>query len=336
MARNKKKPGGYQRDKLPIEQTGFYPYLREYLEYRLIQNYAIESNRRHDSTLRKFILWSDERGLDDPRAITKPILERYKKHLYYARKKNGEPLSFNSQAVQLSCIKGFFKWLTRQNHLLYNPASEIELPRRPQQLPRSLLSLEDVQDLMNTADVETVEGTRDRAIMELLYSSGLRRQECANLKLQDLDLKQQTVFIRDGKGGKDRLLPVGDCACQWLRKYLDDSRGELVLAQDDYALFITDYGDDYSGDGIGRLVKRAMKKAEIDKAGSAHLFRHAMATHMLENGADIRYIQVMLGHSSLRSTQVYTHVSVEKLRAIHQATHPAKSKKLDEEPDPSV
>ena len=325
MAKSKRKPGGYQRAKLTVEHTGFYPYLKDYLEYRLIQNYSAETNRRHDSNIRKFIVWCDERGLDDPRAITKPILERYKKHLYYSRKSNGEPLSFNAQATMLGSLKAFFKWLTQHNYLLYNPASELETPRRPQQLPRYLLSEEDISDLFNSADVTTAEGIRDRAVMELLYSCGLRRQECANLQLQDIDVKRQTVFIREGKGGKDRLLPMGDSAARWLMKYLEDARPELLTGQDSYAVFISDYGEAYGGEGIGRLIKRAMKKAGIDKEGSAHLLRHAMATHMLENGADIRFIQTMLGHSDLKSTQIYTRVSVEKLREVHRATHPSES-----------
>lgn len=263
------------------------------------------------------------------RSITKPILERYKKHLYYSRKSNGEPLSFNGQSTLLSSIKTFFKWLTQQNYLLYNPASELQLPRKPTQLPRYLLSLEETQDLLNSADVQTVGGIRDRAVMELLYSCGLRRQECANLQLQDVDLKRQSVFVREGKGGKDRLLPIGDSATAWLIKYLEDARPELMIGLDDYALFISDYGEPYQGSGIGRLVKRAMKKAGIEKEGSAHLFRHAMATHMLENGADIRFIQAMLGHSDLKSTQVYTRVSIEKLREIHKATHPSRVAKKE-------
>lgn len=324
MTRNKRKPGGYQRDKLPVEHTAFYPYLCDYLESRLIHNYSHETNRRHDSNIRKFIVWCDERHLDDPRSITKPILERYKKHLYYSRKSNGEPMSFNGQATILTSLKTFFKWLTQNNYLLYNPASELQLPRKPQQLPRYLLSLDEVRDIFNAADTQTASGIRDRAVLELLYSCGLRRQECANLQLQDIDVKQQSVFVREGKGGKDRLLPIGDSALNWLIKYLEDARPELVTMRDEYTVFISDYGEAYQGAGIGRLVKRAMKKVGIEKTGSAHLLRHAMATHMLENGADIRFIQAMLGHSDLKSTQVYTRVSIEKLRKIHRATHPAK------------
>ena len=160
--------------------------------------------------------------------------------------------------------------------------------------------------------------------MELLYSCGLRRNECASLRLIDFDPKRATVFIHEGKGKKDRLLPVGELACLWLNRYLRESRPELVTASAQDALFISNYGEAYNADCLGRIVKSHMKKAGIEAEGAAHLLRHAMATHMLENGADIRFIQTMLGHADLRATQVYTQVSVEKLREIHRATHPAK------------
>ena len=324
MSKRRSKPKGYQKEKLPVEHTQFYPYLRDYLEARLINNCSEAVNQRYDSSIRQFIVWCDERGIEDPRSVTKPMLERYKKHLFYTRKSNGDPLSFNAQATMLTSIKSFFKWLTQNNYLLYNPASELPIPKRPKRLPRSLLSQEDMKDLLNTPDVQTVEGIRDRAVLELLYSCGIRRQECADLFLQDVNVKSQTVLIREGKGDKDRLLPIGDSANTWLIKYLEEARPELLVELDDYHLFISDYGEGYQGKNIGDLVKRTMKKAGIEKEGSAHLIRHAMATHMLDNGADIRFIQSMLGHSDLKSTQIYTQVSIEKLREIHRATHPVK------------
>ncbi len=324
VGKNKQKPGGYRKPKVAVEHTGFYPYLQRFIEQRQINNYSKETLRRQDSTLRKFIAWCDERGLSDPREVTLPILTRYKKHLYYQRKANGDPLSFNAQASMLSTLKIFFSWLTKHSYLLYNPAADLELPRRPKQLPRSLLSVEDIQTLLNAPDVTTVEGLRDRAVMEVLYSCGLRRQETGGLKLHDVNLKQGVLMVRSGKGNKDRMLPIGESAWRWLAKYLLDGRAELITGQDDGTLFISDYGEPMNGEAIGRLVKRTMKKTGLQVAGSAHLFRHAMATHMLENGADIRFIQAMLGHEDLRSTQVYTQVSVEKLREIHKATHPAK------------
>ena len=322
MARRKPGGQGSGRDKLPIEHSAFYPYLQRYLEHLKIINRSEQTGARYDSNLRQFILWCDEREIEDPRAVTKPILERFQKHLYYSRKENGDPLSFSSQKTKLSSLKAWFKWLTRENHLLYNPASELVMPKTPERLPRYILSMEDIHNLMNSVDLETDGGIRDRAILELLYSSGLRRSECASLTVADIDLKRQTVFIREGKGGKDRLIPMGDDAAKWLNKYLEDVRPAMVTGQAGYTLFIDNYGGAYNADCMGRLVKTYLKKAEIEVEGAAHLLRHAMATHMLENGADLRYIQSMLGHSDTRATEIYTRVSVEKLREIHKATHP--------------
>ncbi|MEJ2426099.1 MAG: tyrosine-type recombinase/integrase, partial [Candidatus Thiodiazotropha sp.] len=153
----------------------------------------------------------------------------------------------------------------------------------------------------------------------------------ANLKPYDVDLKRGILAIRGGKGNKDRNLPLGGTAQAWLERYLDEARDELTSPLDDDHLVITDYGEPFDGGHLGRLVKGYLKQAGIEVIGSCHLFRHAMATHMLENGADIRFIQAMLGHGDISSTQVYTRVSVEKLRAVHAATHPRGLKREKED-----
>lgn len=326
MALRKKQHDHRWNKKIPIEHTGFYPYLQRYLESLQIKNYAQDTYVRHDGNVRRFAAWCEERHLNDPQSITKPILERYQKHLYYYRKPNGEPLSFTSQQAMLSALKSFFKWLTQQNYLLYNPASELELPRAIKKLPRTILTQDDIETLLNKPDITQADGFRDRVIMELFYSTGLRRTELANLKVYDVDLKRSVLIIRSGKGNKDRILPIGERAQTWLTKYLDDIRDQLTSPKDDDRLFITDYGEPFNGGHLGRLVKRYMKQASINVTGSCHLFRHACATHMLENGADIRFIQALLGHEDLTSTEIYTHVSIEKLREVHKATHPARLK----------
>jgi integrase/recombinase XerD len=237
----------------------------------------------------------------------------------------------------LSSLKSFFKWLTEENYLLYNPASELKLPKPPKKLPRTILSEDVMTDLMNQPDITTPDGLRDRTLLEVLYSCGLRRTELANLKIYDIDLKRSVLSVREGKGGKDRLLPLGERTLSWLTIYLHDVRDQLAGPLDDERLFITDYGEPFNGGILGRLVKKYMKQAGIDVTGSCHLLRHAMATHMLEHGADIRFIQAMLGHDDLNSTQIYTRVSVEKLREIHHATHPAAklSNRTEEDPEDS-
>ena len=308
--------------KCPIEHTGFYPHLVRYLEWIKVHGYSKETVQRKESSLRRFIAWCDERGLNEPKEITKPVLEGYQRHLYHYRKLNGQPLAFSSQNIFLSALKGFFKWLTRENYLLYNPASELVLPKRPKRLPQTLLSRDEMALILNQPDLNTPDGVRDRTILELFYASGIRRMELLQLRVQDVDTKHLVLYVRQGKGAKDRLLPLSEEAGQWLEKYLHDIRPQLVLTASEERLFLSDYGEPYTGGVLGRMIKKRLAQAGIEGQGGCHLFRHACATHMLENGADIRFIQALLGHEDLSSTQIYTHVAIEKLRAVHAATHP--------------
>ena len=307
-----------------IEHNGLTAYLKRFLDWSAALNYSGQTNTTRRACLRRFILWCDERGLNKPQDITKPILERYRRHLYHYRKANGEPLSFSTQHSHLAPIKAFFKWLTKENYILYNPASELELPRLPKRLPKHVLSIDEIDSLLNHTRVYGELGLRDRAIMETFYSTGIRRMELVNLKLHDVDLKQGAVVINEGKGQKDRIVPIGERACAWLRKYLDEVRPGLIVGEDNGVLFLTEYGEPLIKNRVSDLIKKYMAAVGIDKPGSCHLFRHSMATHMLENGADIRYIQMMLGHANLSTTEIYTQVSIKKLKAIHAATHPAK------------
>jgi integrase/recombinase XerD len=163
---------------------------------------------------------------------------------------------------------------------------------------------------------------RDRAIVETLYSTGMRRGELSGLDLYDVDFDRGWVTIRQGKGAKDRVVPIGSRALAWIRKYLDEIRPELVLRADEPVLFLSTTGERIPATSLTLLVRRLFVAAGVTKKGSCHLFRHAMATLMLERGADIRYIQEILGHSTLETTQAYTKVSIQKLKEIHEATHP--------------
>lgn len=323
MSVKRKRTMKYQRKPVAIEHTGFYPYLLRYNETMQIRGYAKPTLHRRESDIRRFVGWCEERSITRPQEVTKPILERYQKHLYYYRQENGEPLSLTTQNHYLISVKQFFKWLTQDNHLLYNPASELVVPRQVSSLP-VVLTCDEVEKLMLQPDLATPYGQRDRAILELFYSTGIRRTELINLQLPHLSISRQTLLIKQGKGGKDRLLPIGERALQWLQHYLDQVRPALLLDITEPTLFLNDYGAPFRDNKLGDRVKRYLKNAGITAPGSCHLLRHAMATHMLENGAELRFIQAMLGHTDISTTQIYTHVSIEKLRAIHQATHPAK------------
>lgn len=276
--------------------------------------------------IRKFIAWCDERGLDDPRAITKPMLERYQRYLFYYRKPEGTdagaPLTIGMQYQYLAPLKTWFRWLSREHHILANPAADLDLPKQPKRLPRAVPSVQEVAAILAEAAPDTASGLRDRTLLEVLYATGLRRMELPGVSIYDVDLPRGLLWVRRGKGGRQRVVPLGSRAAAWLDKYLIEARPQLLSA-DTEALFLTDDGAPMQPHHVADKVKRCMRRAGIDKIGATHLLRHACATHMLEGGADIRFIQEMLGHANLETTEIYTHVSIDKLIAVHRATHPS-------------
>ena len=226
----------------------------------------------------------------------------------------------------LSGIKNFFKWLVKKQYLIYNPASELELPRVNKYLPKVILTHEEAELVILQPDINTKLGIRDRAILETFYSTGMRRQELRFLKVYDLDFGRGAVTIRNTKNKRDRIIPIGARALKWINRYLEEVRASLTrynLPDENY-LFLTKRSRPLKAHYITELVREAIASAEIGKTGSCHLFRHTMATLMLEGGADIRYVQEMLGHVTIESTQIYTHVSIKKLKEVHTMSHPAR------------
>ncbi|ODS24330.1 recombinase XerD [Candidatus Endobugula sertula] len=309
----------------PTDPDNLYAFMLRFLEAQRVKNYAARTIENREVYLRYFIEWCEERGLSRPQDITKPILERYQRYLFHYRKKNGEPLSTRSQHTRIVPVRAYFKWLTRENYILYNPASEIDLPRLEKRLPKHVLTQPEAELILNQPDLTTAFGLRDRAILETLYSTGIRRMEVIHINLYDIDGDRGTLMVRQGKGRKDRMVPIGERALNWIIKYRDDIRPELMMPNDDGTLFLTNLGEAFTRNRMTQLVRDYVKSADIGKEGSCHLFRHTMATLMLENGADIRFIQAMLGHANVSTTQIYTQVSIRQLKEIHTATHPAKA-----------
>jgi integrase/recombinase XerD len=322
------KRGGNRAVELPTGPPGSLAHeAAAYLENLAVRNYTPDTIEGRRDALKFFLLWAHERELRQPSQITKPILESHQRHLWRWRKKNGKPLGVSTQRSRLGTVKNYFSWLTKQNAILANPASELEMPRPEKRLPKEPLGLHQVEAVIAVPDIGDPLGLRDRAMLELFYSTGLRRGELAKLELHDLNRERQTLQIRQGKGHKDRVVPVGDRALVWLERYLDEVRPRLMLRTNETALFLTSYGEAFNPDVISRMVTRCIKKADIDRAGSCHLLRHTCATHMLEGGADIRFIQQLLGHEKLETTAIYTQVSIEQLKDVHRRTHPAEKPK---------
>ncbi len=308
----------------PLAHNLLTAYQDAFHEWEQVAGYSPSTIGHQRFAIARFIAWCDERGLSRPQDITRPILERYQRAVYHHRKHNGQPLGVTSQLNLLLPLQAWFKWLTRQNHLLYNPAADLDLPRKPKTLPKGLLTIAEVEAVLSQADPATHEGLRARAVLETLYSTGIRRMEVVNLQLHDLDTERGALMVRLGKGAKDRLVPIGARACAWVARYRDEVRPSIAMGHDEHTLFLDDDGLPFEPGRLGELVKRHLEAAGVTQPGACHLFRHACATHMLENGADIRFIQAMLGHEKLTTTQIYAQVSLAKLKEIHEATHPAR------------
>jgi integrase/recombinase XerD len=304
-------------------RTGIELLLREHLNALRVRGYSENTVYSRKVHLGFFVQWAYEHGLREPVEITRPVLERYQRYLFFYRKKNGEPLSFRSQHTRLVPLRVWFRWMTRQNHILHNPASEIDLPRLGHSLPKNILSAREVEQIMTLCDIEDPIGLRDRVIMEVFYSTGIRRLEAIALKLYDLQFDRSLIQVRKGKGNKDRYVPLGERAAAWLQKYIREARPRLAVEPDDMTVFLTAQGEPFSPCYLSYMVRERIDAAKLSKSGSCHLFRHTMATLMHENGADIRFIQQMLGHEDLKSTQIYTQVAIRTLQQVHAATHPA-------------
>ncbi len=326
-----KRPGALRLAGDPEQAGGFRAYLVDFLAWTAARQYSAMTVKARRIELGYFIDWCEERAIRRPDEVTRALLERYRQHVYtYRRKTDGAPLSHQTQAKRLISVRAFFQWLARQHHLLYNPASELELPKQQQRLPRHILSVAEVEQVLNACDTSEPLGLRDRAMLETLYSTGMRRAELTGLRADDLDLNRGTVFVRLGKGAKDRVVPIGERACRWVERYLFQVRPDLVDVDDDGTLFLAKHGEGMQAKQLSVIVRNAIGRANLERFAdthpnaACHLLRHACATHMLENGADIRYIQALLGHADLSTTEVYTRVSIQQLKAVHEKTHPAR------------
>jgi integrase/recombinase XerD len=306
----------------PRDAHGLYAAMRRFIEHRGVIGGTESSLYGLERYIRDFIGWAEERAVTHPQHVTQAVLERYQRWLYYYRKKDGMPLSVASQRSKLITLRVFFKWLTRSGQIPANPAAEIDLPKNIHRLPRHVLSAEETERVLALADIAGPIGLRDRAMMEVLYATGMRRMEIRNLQISDIDAGKCLVLIREGKGRKDRLLPLGERALYWVQRYIEQGRPQLMWNRQDATVFLGAEGNPLNTNWLSTIVASYVNQAQIGKHGGCHLFRHTMATLMLEGGADIRFIQAMLGHADLKTTQIYTQVAIKQLQIVHANTHP--------------
>lgn len=255
----------------------------------------------------------EQRGVELVRASRADILE------YIAWRVEGGAKP-RSTARQLSSFRRFFRYLVREGFLSQDPTAEIAMPKIGRALPQSLTE-EEVDALLAAPNVSDALGHRDRAMLEVLYATGVRVSELINLRVGQVNLNQGVLRII-GKGDRERLIPLGDEAQDWLREFVEGPRAEILLDRQTDYLFPTRRGDRMTRQAFWHIIKRYAKKAGVRKKLSPHTVRHAFATHLLNNGADLRVVQLLLGHSDVSTTQIYTHVARERMKELHSRHHP--------------
>ncbi|TCV82989.1 site-specific tyrosine recombinase XerD [Sulfurirhabdus autotrophica] len=226
----------------------------------------------------------------------------------------------SSTSRVLSSVKRFYQYQLRQGKISVDPSLQIESPKMVRLLPRSLTET-DVEALLNAPDVNTALGLRDRTMLETLYATGLRVSELVALKISEVSLDMGVVRI-SGKGNKERLVPLGEEALDWIRRFAQEARPGLLSGKLHDALFLTQRGESMTRQAFWYLIKRYVAQAGLHETVSPHTLRHAFATHLLNHGADLRVVQMLLGHSDISTTQIYTHVARERLKLLHAAHHP--------------
>jgi integrase/recombinase XerD len=225
-----------------------------------------------------------------------------------------------SSARQLSSFRRFFRWLVRERGTGEDPTAQITMPKIGRPLPRSL-SEDEVESLLDAPDTSEALGHRDRTMLEVLYATGLRVTELVSLRLGQVNLNQGVVRVT-GKGGRERLIPLGEESLEWLQQFVAGPREEILLEKQTDFVFPTRRGDRMTRQAFWHIIKRYTQRAGIEHTLSPHTLRHAFATHLLNHGADLRVVQMLLGHSDLSTTQIYTHVARERLRELHARHHP--------------
>jgi integrase/recombinase XerD len=317
-----RRKGGARAPQTPTPQ-GLAAHAEAFLQNLSARAYSQPSIDAHCWALRQFTAWADSRGTNDPATLTRADLETYQLFLHHYRSpRGGRPLVTNTQLARLGCIRRLFAWLCRSGTIPANPAADLDLPRKQStQLPKTL-SEPEIQRLLAIPNPADPFGLRDRTILELFYATGIRRTEMANLDHGDYDASTRTLIVRKGKNGKSRMLPVGERAAAWLDRFLAESRPLFDHLPHETALFLSGYGERFSPEYIGNWIKKLLQRCGIDKPGSCHLWRHSCATDMHRGGADIRYVQEMLGHERIDTTQIYTHVHIDALREVHARCHP--------------
>jgi integrase/recombinase XerD len=308
-----------------------------YLQHLTLRNLAAHSVRQAEQVLRCFIAYVRSRGVGDVGLIDREFFEGYKVYLSgECKTRRGLPLGTSTLRQRLFGAQGWFAFLRKKGVIFFDPIADVQIPKQLKRLPRGVMRPDQIRKVMDQPDLKSHLGYRDRAVMEVLYATGIRCDELICLRAPDVDLKRKVIRVRNGKGGKDRFVPISTPACRFVRHYLDSIRPELAgclrpagnnwkkksQSGEDF-VFLSIYGGQLTRQWLSEMMRRHIRQAGISGPISpVHSFRHSVATHLLENGMDVRYVQAFLGHERIDSTQIYTHVERKTLQRLMKTCHP--------------
>jgi len=297
-------------------------YAEKYLEHLRVLNYSERTVSERRYHLFKFIKYLGGVGLPDIAAVTRETVRDYQIHLHEETNRRGEMNEAASQNNCLKVVKLLFRFLREEDYLAQDPARDVVYAKTPKRLPRSILSGQEMRKLLRAPDENSMMGYRDRAMLEVLYSTGLRNSELASLKVDDVDTDEGYLRVNEGKGAKDRVVPLGKIACRFVENYVKAVRAHLVKDPSNQCLFLSMKGYKMARAVVGSMVRRYARKAKLGKRVTPHTLRHSCATLMMRNKANLRHIQELLGHACLNTTQVYTSVTITDLKEAHRKYHP--------------
>lgn len=297
-----------------------------YLAHAYSRGLAELSIKNQRSHLTRFVHFLEGQGVTHIADLTREVIEQYMDELSWAPTYRGGPMKSETRNVRLWSIKSFCRWLVSTDRLAMDPSKQVAYGRKSQPLPKNVLGVSEMQCLLAAPDPQTTLGFRNRVVLELLYSTALRVAELSNLDVEDLDLAQGFARVRRGKGGKDRVVPLGKLAVELTESYVQEIRPRLLEArasgEAQEALILSHRGERLGRAGIARLIAHTAKAAGLSIRVTPHSMRHSCATHMLRHGANIRHLQEMLGHKKLTSTEIYTRVTIADLKEVHARFHP--------------
>ena len=308
---------------MSTEALSFDVLFHRYIQQLEILNYSPHTLRVNEFYFNRFAEFLAEVKLADVQAVAPSTLSDFQRWLFYQPTQRGTARSIGGQNHIIIAVKNFFTFLAQEGYIAHNPAQGLRLAKEPDALPKNILTPEEARRLIEAPDTQTLIGYRDRALLEVLYATGIRNEELRNVNVEDVNLEEELLRVNKGKGGKDRVVPLSTVACQFLENYIKAIRPELLKSRETDKLFISTRGGLPLGvHGIKNIINRYVRRLNLKKHVTCHLWRHSCATHLLKNNANLRHVQEMLGHKSLATTERYLRVSIADLKEAHRKFHP--------------